>query len=77
MDSSADECSIAPIVRTVGRAIAIDVPAKVLCEPCLTEQRSRDSCRIDRMLVAECLVPDINVGELNTTARMLNDNVAS
>lgn len=34
MDSSADECSIAPIVRTVGRAIAIDVPAKVLCEPC-------------------------------------------
>lgn len=29
------------------------------------------------MLVAQCLVPDINVGELNTTARMLNDNVAS
>lgn len=29
------------------------------------------------MLVAQCLVPDINVGELNTTARMLTDNVAS
>lgn len=29
------------------------------------------------MLVAQCLVPDINVGELNTTARMLNDNLAS
>lgn len=29
------------------------------------------------MLVAQCLVSDINIGELNTTARMLNDNVAS
>lgn len=35
MDSSADECSIAPIVRMVGRVTAIDVPAKMSCEPCL------------------------------------------
>lgn len=35
MDSSADECSIAPIVRILGRVIATDVPAKMLCEPCL------------------------------------------
>lgn len=29
------------------------------------------------MLVARCLVPDLTLGELNTTARMLNDKVAS
>lgn len=29
------------------------------------------------MLVARCLVPDLTVSELNTTARMLNDKVAS
>lgn len=77
MDSSTGECWIARSYEHLAVLQQSTCQQRCCASLVCTEQRSCDSCRVDRMLAAQCLVPDISVGELNTTARMLNDNVAS